>query len=60
MTKEICNAYTELNDHVIQKERFMQQAKVGGGGGGGGVLLWCGGGILLWCGGDGGGGVILK
>lgn len=27
MTKEICNAYTELNDHVVQKERFMQQAK---------------------------------
>lgn len=25
--KEICNAYTELNDPVIQRERFDQQAK---------------------------------
>jgi len=24
--KEICNAYTELNDPVVQRERFMQQA----------------------------------
>ena len=28
MKKEICNAYTELNDPVVQKERFLQQAKV--------------------------------
>ena len=28
MKKEICNAYTELNDPVIQRERFSQQAKV--------------------------------
>lgn len=27
MKKEICNAYTELNDPVIQKERFQEQAK---------------------------------
>lgn len=27
-TKEIANAYTELNDPVIQRERFSQQAKV--------------------------------
>lgn len=27
MKKEICNAYTELNDPVVQKERFAQQAK---------------------------------
>eukprot|EP01135_Chromosphaera_perkinsii_P002084 Nk52_evm18s217 gene=Nk52_evmTU18s217 len=26
-TKEICNAYTELNDPVVQRERFNQQAK---------------------------------
>ncbi|KAH8862911.1 Lysine--tRNA ligase [Schistosoma japonicum] len=25
--KELCNAYTELNDPVIQRERFMEQAK---------------------------------
>ncbi|XP_065914983.1 lysine--tRNA ligase-like isoform X2 [Dysidea avara] len=25
--KEICNAYTELNDPVVQRERFQQQAK---------------------------------
>lgn len=25
-TKEICNAYTELNDPVVQRERFKQQA----------------------------------
>jgi lysyl-tRNA synthetase class 2 len=25
--KEICNAYTELNDPVVQRERFAQQAK---------------------------------
>jgi lysyl-tRNA synthetase class II len=28
MKKEICNAYTELNDPVVQKERFLEQAKV--------------------------------
>lgn len=28
MKKEICNAYTELNDPAIQRERFEQQAKV--------------------------------
>ncbi|XP_052834039.1 lysine--tRNA ligase [Octopus bimaculoides] len=28
MKKEICNAYTELNDPVVQRERFMQQAQV--------------------------------
>lgn len=27
MKKEVCNAYTELNDPVVQKERFEQQAK---------------------------------
>ncbi|XP_049774503.1 lysine--tRNA ligase isoform X1 [Schistocerca cancellata] len=26
-TKEICNAYTELNDPIVQRERFEQQAK---------------------------------
>eukprot|EP00121_Abeoforma_whisleri_P002568 Awhi_evm1s2309 len=26
-TKEICNAYTELNDPHVQRERFAQQAK---------------------------------
>jgi lysyl-tRNA synthetase class 2 len=26
MKKEICNAYTELNDPFVQRERFMQQA----------------------------------
>lgn len=26
-TKEICNAYTELNDPVVQRERFEMQAK---------------------------------
>eukprot|EP00123_Amoebidium_parasiticum_P011875 comp20956_c1_seq1/m.28036 comp20956_c1_seq1/g.28036 ORF comp20956_c1_seq1/g.28036 comp20956_c1_seq1/m.28036 type:complete len:592 (-) comp20956_c1_seq1:83-1858(-) len=26
-TKEICNAYTELNDPMVQRERFAQQAK---------------------------------
>ena len=25
-TKEICNAYTELNDPMVQRERFEQQA----------------------------------
>lgn len=24
-TKEVCNAYTELNDPVVQRERFMGQ-----------------------------------
>lgn len=28
MKKEVCNAYTELNDPMIQRERFDQQAKV--------------------------------
>lgn len=28
MRKEIINAYTELNDPVVQRERFQQQAKV--------------------------------
>lgn len=27
LTKEICNAYTELNDPVIQRQRFEDQAK---------------------------------
>lgn len=27
MKKEICNAYTELNDPIVQRERFAQQAK---------------------------------
>ncbi|CAI9744194.1 lysine--tRNA ligase isoform X2 [Octopus vulgaris] len=27
MKKEICNAYTELNDPVVQRERFTQQAQ---------------------------------
>ena len=27
-TKEICNAYTELNDPIVQRERFAQQAQV--------------------------------
>jgi len=26
--KEICNAYTELNDPIVQRERFAQQANV--------------------------------
>ncbi|KAG5673883.1 hypothetical protein PVAND_003890 [Polypedilum vanderplanki] len=26
MKKEVCNAYTELNDPFVQRERFMQQA----------------------------------
>lgn len=26
MKKEICNAYTELNDPAVQRERFEQQA----------------------------------
>lgn len=28
MQKEVCNAYTELNDPMVQRERFEQQAKV--------------------------------
>ncbi|XP_076232745.1 lysyl-tRNA synthetase isoform X2 [Calliopsis andreniformis] len=27
MKKEVCNAYTELNDPIVQRERFEQQAK---------------------------------
>ncbi|GAB1599576.1 lysine--tRNA ligase-like isoform X1 [Argonauta hians] len=27
MKKEVCNAYTELNDPMVQRERFSQQAK---------------------------------
>ena len=27
--KEVCNAYTELNNPVVQRERFEQQEKVG-------------------------------
>ncbi|XP_033228226.1 lysine--tRNA ligase isoform X2 [Belonocnema kinseyi] len=27
MKKEVCNAYTELNDPMVQRERFAQQAK---------------------------------
>ena len=26
--REVCNAYTELNDPVVQRERFAEQAKV--------------------------------
>ena len=26
--KEICNAYTELNDPIVQRQTFEQQAKV--------------------------------
>jgi lysyl-tRNA synthetase class 2 len=26
-TKEVCNAYTELNDPVVQRERFMSQVR---------------------------------
>jgi lysyl-tRNA synthetase class II len=26
--KELCNAYTELNDPLIQRDTFAQQAKV--------------------------------
>jgi len=26
-TKEICNSYTELNDPIDQRRRFMEQAK---------------------------------
>lgn len=29
LNKELCNAYTELNDPVVQRERFLEQAKVG-------------------------------
>jgi lysyl-tRNA synthetase class 2 len=25
--KEVCNAYTELNDPVVQRERFQAQVK---------------------------------
>lgn len=28
MTKEVVNAYTELNDPHVQRQRFEQQAKV--------------------------------
>jgi lysyl-tRNA synthetase class 2 len=28
MKKEVVNAYTELNDPTVQRERFEQQAKV--------------------------------
>lgn len=28
MKKEVCNAYTELNDPIRQRELFEQQAKV--------------------------------
>jgi lysyl-tRNA synthetase class 2 len=28
MKKEVVNAYTELNDPAVQRERFEQQAKV--------------------------------
>jgi hypothetical protein len=27
--RELCNAYTELNDPMVQRERFQQQAQVG-------------------------------
>ena len=27
LTKEVCNAYTELNDPVVQRERFELQAQ---------------------------------
>ncbi|XP_076183977.1 lysyl-tRNA synthetase isoform X1 [Ptiloglossa arizonensis] len=27
MKKELCNAYTELNDPIVQRERFQEQAK---------------------------------
>ncbi|CAH8492513.1 unnamed protein product [Dicrocoelium dendriticum] len=27
LSKEICNAYTELNDPVVQRQRFVEQAK---------------------------------
>ena len=26
--KEVCNAYTELNDPIVQRQRFGDQAKV--------------------------------
>uniref|UniRef100_A0A183BF56 tRNA-synt_2 domain-containing protein n=1 Tax=Echinostoma caproni TaxID=27848 RepID=A0A183BF56_9TREM len=28
LRKEICNSYTELNDPVVQRERFVEQARV--------------------------------
>jgi lysyl-tRNA synthetase class II len=28
MGKEVCNAYTELNNPMVQRERFTQQAAV--------------------------------
>ena len=27
--REVCNAYTELNDPLVQRERFAEQAQVG-------------------------------
>lgn len=39
LKKEICNAYTELNDPVRQRELFEQQAKVSVPGRVGGVML---------------------
>lgn len=36
--REVCNAYTELNDPLRQRELFQQQAQVGGWAGG-----WIGG-----------------
>jgi len=26
--RELCNAYTELNDPAVQRERFQEQSKV--------------------------------
>lgn len=28
MTIQVCNAYTELNDPVVQRQRFAEQLKV--------------------------------
>lgn len=52
-TKEVCNAYTELNDPFVQRERFAEQAKVRARG----LYVWGGANALnaplVWCTGEG-------